>query len=57
MTDWNGKKVRDTFIEFFQSKEHTYVPSSGSVPVRAAGSFARRFSLPAFRRRTQGSRI
>ena len=33
MTDWNAKKVRETFIEFFNSKEHVFVPSSGSVPL------------------------
>ena len=27
-------QVRDSFIKFFESKQHTFVPSSGSVPVR-----------------------
>ncbi|KAJ2121232.1 Alanine--tRNA ligase [Coemansia sp. RSA 720] len=29
---WTAKKVRDTFIEFFQAEGHTFVPSSATVP-------------------------
>jgi len=32
-TEWTVKKVRQTFIEFFQSKQHEFVPSSPAVPV------------------------
>ena len=48
---WTGKKTRDTFVEFFKSKDHTHVPSSGSVPVSrplatsSAGALARRAAL------------
>ncbi|KAG0615366.1 hypothetical protein M758_5G035500 [Ceratodon purpureus] len=30
---WPAKKVRETFVEFFKSKEHTFVTSSPVVPV------------------------
>jgi len=29
---WSGEKVRRTFIEFFEGKEHTFWPSSSVVP-------------------------
>ncbi|KAJ2395195.1 Alanine--tRNA ligase, partial [Coemansia sp. RSA 2603] len=31
-TEWTGTKVRDTFIEYFKSQGHTFVPSSATVP-------------------------
>ncbi|KAJ2327347.1 Alanine--tRNA ligase [Coemansia sp. RSA 2673] len=31
-TEWTAKKVRDTFIEFFQAEGHTFVASSPTVP-------------------------
>ncbi|KAK9683990.1 hypothetical protein RND81_10G179400 [Saponaria officinalis] len=31
--DWSANKVRDTFIEFFQTKDHTFWKSSPVVPV------------------------
>ncbi|KAJ2464004.1 Alanine--tRNA ligase, partial [Coemansia sp. RSA 2337] len=31
-TEWTAKKVRDTFIEFFQAEGHTFVPSSSTIP-------------------------
>lgn len=31
--DWPVSRVRDTFIEFFKSKEHQFVNSSPVVPV------------------------
>lgn len=29
---WDAKRVRDTFIQYFESKGHTYWPSSAVVP-------------------------
>jgi len=31
---WNAVKVRDTFMEFFKQREHTFVQSSPVVPLR-----------------------
>ncbi|KAJ1732552.1 Alanine--tRNA ligase [Coemansia sp. Benny D160-2] len=31
-TEWTAKKVRGTFIDFFQERGHTFVPSSSTVP-------------------------
>ncbi|KAJ2158574.1 Alanine--tRNA ligase [Coemansia sp. RSA 552] len=31
-TEWTANKVRDTFMEYFQTKGHTFVPSSPTVP-------------------------
>jgi alanyl-tRNA synthetase len=31
--EWPAAKVRQTFFEFFQSKQHTFWPSSPVVPV------------------------
>jgi len=31
--DWDVDKVRDTFVEFFEGKEHSAVPSSPVVPL------------------------
>ncbi|KAJ2524163.1 Alanine--tRNA ligase, partial [Coemansia sp. RSA 2049] len=31
-TEWTAKKVRGTFIGFFQERGHTFVPSSSTVP-------------------------
>eukprot|EP00002_Diphylleia_rotans_P037032 TRINITY_DN822_c0_g1_i1.p1 TRINITY_DN822_c0_g1~~TRINITY_DN822_c0_g1_i1.p1 ORF type:complete len:1029 (-),score=227.79 TRINITY_DN822_c0_g1_i1:349-3435(-) len=31
-SEWNSAKVRQTFVDFFKSKEHTHVPSSKVVP-------------------------
>ncbi|KAJ1940026.1 Alanine--tRNA ligase [Kickxella alabastrina] len=31
-TEWTGRKVRDTFIEYFESQGHKFVPSSPTVP-------------------------
>ncbi len=61
MTEWDAKKVRDTFIQFFEAKGHTFVPSSGSVPVRAqslAPPFPPRFawSIPLSRPRPRNTR-
>lgn len=30
--NWPATKVRDTFLDFFKSKEHTFVPSSSVIP-------------------------
>lgn len=30
---WSGANVRQTFIDFFKSKEHTFAPSSAVVPL------------------------
>ncbi|KAL6016402.1 Alanine--tRNA ligase [Candidozyma auris] len=32
MTTWTASTVRQTFLDFFKSKQHTYVPSSSVVP-------------------------
>lgn len=32
MSDWSATKVRDTFIDYFKSKEHLFVPSSPTFP-------------------------
>jgi hypothetical protein len=31
--EWNAKTTRDAFIDFFKSKGHKFVPSSGVVPL------------------------
>ncbi|KAJ2491315.1 Alanine--tRNA ligase [Coemansia sp. RSA 2050] len=31
-SEWTAKKVRDTFIKFFQAEGHTFVPSSSTIP-------------------------
>jgi len=31
-TEWSGDKVRSTFIEFFKSKSHNFIPSSSLLP-------------------------
>ena len=33
MTDWPATRVRDTFVDFFKSKDHTHVVSSPVVPL------------------------
>jgi alanyl-tRNA synthetase len=30
---WTAKKCRETFVEFFEGKDHLFVPSSGCVPL------------------------
>lgn len=30
--EWPAAKVRDTFLEYFKSKQHTFVPSSSVIP-------------------------
>ncbi|OBZ91910.1 Alanine--tRNA ligase [Choanephora cucurbitarum] len=32
MTDWPVNKVRSTFIKYFEDNQHTFVPSSSTVP-------------------------
>lgn len=32
MTSWPASKVRQTFLDYFKGKQHTYVPSSSVVP-------------------------
>jgi hypothetical protein len=29
---WTSHKVRDAFFDFFRSKQHTFVPSSATIP-------------------------
>lgn len=29
---WTSHKVRDTFFDYFRSKDHTFVPSSSTIP-------------------------
>lgn len=31
-TDWPAQKVRNTFLDFFREREHSFVPSSSTVP-------------------------
>ena len=31
--EWSATKVRDTFVKFFQGKDHTFWESSPVVPV------------------------
>ena len=30
--NWPASKVRNTFLDYFKSKEHTFVPSSSVIP-------------------------
>lgn len=30
--EWPAAKVRDTFLNFFREREHTFVPSSSTIP-------------------------
>ncbi|KAI8390200.1 alanyl-tRNA synthetase [Blakeslea trispora] len=32
MTDWPVNKVRSTFIQYFEDNQHTFVPSSSTIP-------------------------
>ena len=32
VNEWPAAKVRSTFLDFFREKEHTFVPSSSTVP-------------------------
>ena len=29
---WSSAKIRDEFFRFFRSKDHTFVPSSSTIP-------------------------
>lgn len=31
-TDWSASKVREEFFNYFKSREHTFVPSSSTIP-------------------------
>ncbi|KAJ1799890.1 Alanine--tRNA ligase [Coemansia sp. RSA 2599] len=31
-TEWTGNKVRETFVDYFASQGHKFVPSSSTVP-------------------------
>ena len=30
--EWTSRKVRQTFFDFFKERDHTYVPSSSTIP-------------------------
>lgn len=30
--EWTSSKVRQTFFDYFKDREHTYVPSSSTIP-------------------------
>ena len=36
---WSSRKVRTTFIEFFQRQDHLFVPSSSVIPKKNDGSY------------------
>ncbi len=36
---WSSRKVRATFIEFFQRRDHLFVPSSSVIPKKSDGSY------------------
>ena len=33
MNNWPASKVRETFITYFQQKQHTFIPSSRTIPL------------------------
>ena len=36
---WSSQKIRETFINFFNSRDHLFVPSSSVVPKKDEGSY------------------
>lgn len=49
---WPAQKVRETYLDYFKQQQHTFVPSSSTIPYEDptllfanAGSVHRAFSL------------
>lgn len=39
MASWSSRTVRSTFIEYFKSQGHVFVPSSSVIPQKGDGTY------------------